>query len=117
MLMRATKGDGEARRWLRQAGLLEDFDNLPQNIKNDLASGDVDSIGRSLVRVGNIAWDGAEKFVNDAPGWVKNNWDGIKNGTVEVIDGASGAVKNITEEAGNEIKKGWDTATSWIPKW
>lgn len=120
MVMRAASGSRYARDMLKYSGKLSEFNKLGDNIIDDLASGNPDSIGRSLVKVGNVAWDGARKFFNDAPGWVKNSWEGIENGTVEVIDGASGAVKNLAnqgsqgaEDVWNEVKDSPANPMNW----
>lgn len=64
-LIAAAKGDNAAfNRIMFSPGGDRWFD-LGDDIINDLKSGDPKAVGRSLVRVGNTAWEGANEFAND----------------------------------------------------
>ena len=63
----AAQGDDAAFSRIMVAGLdkITSFQSLGDDIINDLKTGDPKAIGRSLIRVGNIGWEGAKDFAND----------------------------------------------------
>lgn len=116
MVMRAASGSQYARNMLRYSGKLSEFNKLEGNIIDDLASGNVDSIGRSLVRVGNVAWDGAQKFYEDAPGWVKDNWGELKDGVENLGNDAIDCMKN-PEKCAQDTADAVTSSPYWPGNW
>jgi len=65
-LIAAAKGDKSAMsKVMFTPGGIDRYYSLGDDIINDLKTGDPKAVGRSLVRVGNTAWEGANEFAND----------------------------------------------------
>ncbi len=64
-IIAAAQGNQDALGRLMMTNKIDAYGRLGSDIINDLKTGDPEAVGRSLVRVGNTAWEGANEFAND----------------------------------------------------
>jgi vacuolar-type H+-ATPase subunit H len=99
MLIRAASGDSYAKRMISYSGKSAKYRELGDTIINDLKSGDPKAVGRSLIRVGNTAWEGAQEFGNE----MKKAGESLGEGAKDFAEDVGGGIASGATTAWNAI--------------
>ena len=101
MLMRAASGDRFAQRMVFYSNKSTQYRALGDTIINDLKSGDPKAVGRSLIRVGNTAWEGAQEFGNE----MKKSGEWLGEGAKDFAEDVGGGISSGATAVWNFVTK------------